>query len=242
MIETFLALLTAHLLADFPFQTRRLIENKRKPHILVLHITIIALVTVIILGAWPPLLLLILCGTHLLMDAVKIYLLKEKHWAFYLDQGIHLLVIVLLAYLFPESFQGGYWPDLMGPFPFIYLILLCVISGVILSLSVGNVIIALETKRFRDEMTSPIEGLTQGGAFIGQLERALVMLFVVTGYPVAVGFLVAAKSILRFGEVKSTPDRQMAEYVIIGTFMSVGWGLLIAVLTKTVLTYYLQYQ
>jgi uncharacterized membrane protein YhaH (DUF805 family) len=242
MIETFLALLTAHLLADFPFQTRRLIENKRKPHILILHITIIALVTVIILGAWPPLLLLILCGTHLLMDAVKIYLLKEKHWAFYLDQGIHLLVIVLLAYLFPESFQGGYWPDLMGTYPVAYLGLLCVISGVILSLSVGNVIIALETKRFRDEMTSPIEGLTQGGAFIGQLERALVMLFVVTGYPVAVGFLVAAKSILRFGEVKSTPDRQMAEYVIIGTFMSVGWGLLIAVLTKTVLTYYLQYQ
>jgi uncharacterized membrane protein YhaH (DUF805 family) len=242
MIETFLALLTAHLLADFPFQTRKLIENKRKPHILVLHIAIIALVTVIILGAWPPLLLLILCGSHLVMDAVKIYLLKEKHWAFYLDQGIHLLVIVLLAYLFPESFQGGYWPDLMGPFPFIYLILLCVISGVILSLSVGNVIIALETKRFRDEMTASIQGLSQGGAFIGQLERALVMLFVLTGFPVAVGFLVAAKSILRFGEVKSTPDRQMAEYVIIGTFMSVGWGLLIAVLTKTVLTYYLQYQ
>lgn len=242
MIETFLALLTAHLLADFPFQTRKLIKNKRKPHILILHIAIIALVTIIVLGAWPLLLLLILCGTHLVMDAVKIYILKEKHWAFYLDQGVHFLVIVLLAYLFPESFQGGYWPDLMGPFPFIYLILLCVISGVILSLSVGNVIISLETKRFRDEMTTSIQGLIQGGAFIGQLERALVMLFVLTGYPMAVGFLVAAKSILRFGEVKSTSDRQMAEYVIIGTFMSVGWGLLIAVLTKTVLTYYLKYQ
>lgn len=242
MIETFLVLLTAHLLADFPFQTKRLIENKRKPHILVLHIAIIALVTIVLLGSWPLLLLLILCGTHLGMDAIKIFWMKEKHWAFYLDQGVHLIFIGLLAFLFPESFQTGFWPDLLGVYPIIYLNLLCVISGVILSLSVGNIIIALETKRFRDEMTTSIEGLSQGGAFIGQLERALVMLFVLIGQPVAVGFLVAAKSILRFGEVKNTSDRQMAEYVIIGTFMSIGWGFLIAVMTKTGLTYYMQYQ
>ena len=242
MIETFLILLTAHLLADFPFQTKRLIENKRKPHILALHITILALVTIVLLGSWPFLLLIIFCGTHLLMDGVKTYFLKGKHWAFYLDQAVHLGVIVLLAILFPATFKTGYWPGIFEENTIVFLTALSLISGLILSLSVGNVIIALETKRFRDEMTSSIEGLSQGGAFIGQLERALVMLFVLIGHPVAVGFLVAAKSILRFGEVKDSSDRQMAEYVIIGTFMSIGWGLLIAVLTKSVLTYYLQYQ
>ena len=199
--------------------------------------------TILLLGAWPLFLLLILCGTHLGMDAVKVYLLKEKHWAFYLDQAVHLFVILLLAIYFPQNFQIGFWPDLLNlntpTYPAIYLTGLCLVSGIILSLSVGNVIIALETKRFRDEMESPIQGLSQGGAFIGQLERALVMLFVLIGYPVAVGFLVAAKSILRFGEVKNTADRQMAEYVIIGTFMSIGWGLLTAVLTKAALTTYL---
>jgi hypothetical protein len=48
-----------------------------------------------------------------------------------------------------------------------------------------------------------------------------------------VGFLVAAKSILRIGEVKAPEQRKEAEYIIIGTLMSFGWGLLIAYGTKS---------
>jgi hypothetical protein len=39
-----------------------------------------------------------------------------------------------------------------------------------------------------------------------------------------VGFLVAAKSILRFGT--ATRDQRTAEYVIIGTLASFGWAIL----------------
>jgi hypothetical protein len=52
-----------------------------------------------------------------------------------------------------------------------------------------------------------------------------------------VGFLIAAKSILRFGEIKDIKQRLEAEYIIIGTFMSFGYGLLIAFLTKHFLNF-----
>ncbi len=41
-----------------------------------------------------------------------------------------------------------------------------------------------------------------------------------------------AKSILRFGDVRDSSQRKHTEYVIIGTFMSFGWALLIAVLMQ----------
>jgi hypothetical protein len=51
------------------------------------------------------------------------------------------------------------------------------------------------------------------------------------GQPGGVGFLVAAKSVLRLGEVTDKRHRMDAEYIIIGTLMSFGWGILIAHLT-----------
>jgi len=49
------------------------------------------------------------------------------------------------------------------------------------------------------------------------------------------GFLFAAKSILRFGEIKDSHQRKMAEYIIIGTFLSFGWALITSYLTQQAL-------
>jgi hypothetical protein len=46
---------------------------------------------------------------------------------------------------------------------------------------------------------------------------------------------VAAKSILRFGEVREPAQRKEAEYIIIGTLMSFSWALLIAFGIRAVL-------
>jgi hypothetical protein len=56
-----------------------------------------------------------------------------------------------------------------------------------------------------------------------------VLIFI--NQPAGIGFLVTAKSILRFGEIKGPTQRKLTEYIIIGTFMSFGWGILIATLT-----------
>ncbi len=67
---------------------------------------------------------------------------------------------------------------------------------------------------------------------IGQLERALIFLFVFVNQSAGIGFLIAAKSVFRFGEIKDHKHRMEAEYIIIGTLMSFGYGILVAYATK----------
>ena len=43
--------------------------------------------------------------------------------------------------------------------------------------------------------------LPKGGRLIGRLERAMILMLVLAGQPDGIGFLIAAKSILRFNEL-----------------------------------------
>ena len=67
----------------------------------------------------------------------------------------------------------------------------------------------------------------------GELERFLVYVLILVNQFEAIGFLIAAKSILRFGELKE--DRRDAEYVIIGTMWSLVCGLLVTLATRAAL-------
>jgi hypothetical protein len=54
------------------------------------------------------------------------------------------------------------------------------------------------------------------------LERIFVFTFIVTGNWNAIGFLLAAKSVFRFGDLKESKDRKLTEYVLIGALLSFG--------------------
>ena len=231
MMETFLALLTAHLIADFPFQPAWVVQRKRHPAMLGLHIALVGGVAILTLGGWPAALLLILVTTHLVMDAIKVYVLKDSLHSFAVDQVVHLAVIVGLAIAFPRTVAQGWWPRLIDPQAY-YFVGLCLLSGAIASLQVGAIVIRKATVSFTREVGDQIPGLENGGTYIGYLERALVMMLILMSQPAGVGFLITAKSILRFGDVKESSQRKLTEYIIIGTFMSFGWGLLIALLTQ----------
>jgi hypothetical protein len=239
MIETFLALLAAHLVADFPLQPDWMIRRKRRPDVLGLHLAVVVLVAIMALGAAPRALIAILLGTHLIMDAVKVYLLGDPRAAFALDQAVHLVVVGALAVAFPTALAQGWWSRLQPGWLTAYFIGLCLLGGLIASLQVGAIVIRKATESFTNQIGETIQGLRNGGLYIGCLERALVMLLVLIGQPAGVGFLITAKSILRFGDVTDSGQRKLTEYIIIGTFMSFGWGLLIAVLTQLALQHWL---
>ena len=80
------------------------------------------------------------------------------------------------------------------------------------------------------------ESLNNAGKYIGMLERLFVFTFVITGNWEAIGFLLAAKSVFRFGDLKESKDRKLTEYILIGTLLSFGLaiatGLLINELLK----------
>lgn len=52
------------------------------------------------------------------------------------------------------------------------------------------------------------------------LKRILILTFIFTGNIEGVGFLLAAKSVFRFGELNRAKDIKTTEYVLIGTFTS----------------------
>jgi hypothetical protein len=61
----------------------------------------------------------------------------------------------------------------------------------------------------------------------------LVFAFVVSNNWEAVGFLLAAKSVFRFGDLKESKDRKLTEYVLIGTLLSFGIALFLGILFRS---------
>lgn len=233
MPETFAALLFAHVLADFVFQTRRMVETKRKPHVLALHGAIVFVLTLAVLGGSPALAGAV-AAAHLAIDAAKTHALRRPGLAaFLVDQAAHLATIAVAAALLPGAWGAGLWAGLPAPLAGGTLpVAMLWIAGFLLATRAGGFAMALLMQAHpAGEAERP--GLLGGGRTIGLLERALVFLLVLAGQPGGIGFLIAAKSILRFGAVGQ--DRHASEYVIVGTLASVGWALAVALAVQALL-------
>ena len=84
----------------------------------------------------------------------------------------------------------------------------------------------------------PADGFIAGGRTIGRYERLLVFILVLTNAATAIGFLIAAKSIFRFGDITDSANRQKAEYILLGTLMSFTFALVVSLIAKTVLEWF----
>lgn len=225
MIQTFAALLLAHALADFLLQSKWMSSNKLQPSAIGLHGVLVLAATALCLGSGTPW-LLALAGAHMVIDLAKaLYQRQPTRRAglavFLADQGAHLLSLALLAVWQPGLWAEGRWAD-TPPLP----ALMALAAGLILTLRAGGIAIGLLMEPWA--ASSP-QGLAGGGRAIGYLERGLIFMLILGGQPGGIGFLIAAKSVLRFGTVGD--DRAVSEYVIIGTLASFGWAILTSFLT-----------
>lgn len=229
MAETFVALLVAHLIGDFLLQPGWMVRNKARAPALLLHIFIVTSLSAAFLGALNWTILAVIALTHLTADLIKARFLGDDVVTFSFDQAAHILVLAGLAVIFPNAFGEGVWPPILGAGASSYLKTLVVASGFILAVPAGVHLIRKLTDPFRNEMNEgDYDGLQKGGLYIGCLERALVFIFVMIGQAAAVGFVIVAKSLMRFGDLKDGAHRKVAEYIIIRTFASFGWALLVA--------------
>mgnify|MGYP004361592459 FL=1 len=64
--------------------------------------------------------------------------------------------------------------------------------------------------------------LAGAGKIIGILERLFVFTFILLNTWSAIGFLITAKSVFRFGDLTEGKNRRLTEYVLIGTLLSFG--------------------
>ncbi|ALE91647.1 hypothetical protein AOC05_03690 [Arthrobacter alpinus] len=80
---------------------------------------------------------------------------------------------------------------------------------------------------------SPHAGVLRGGLLIGMLERAAVVLAILSNQPVAIAYVVAIKGLGRYPELKGAPAA--SERFIIGTLASLLWAAAVTVLAKVLL-------
>ncbi|MDF1853852.1 DUF3307 domain-containing protein [Pseudooceanicola sp.] len=221
MIETLTALFFAHVLADFVFQNRWMVRHKRNPLVILLHILIVLACACAALGLAAVPALLALATLHLAIDLVKTYGARDSAAAFLLDQIAHLAVIGGIALYAPGLWNAGLWAaqtEIAAP---LILHLMALTGGGLYAIRAGGFAVGKLMAPFGADFTSG--GLPSGGLMIGLLERGLIYLLVLFGQAASIGFLIAAKSVMRFET--ASKEQKAAEYVIIGTLASFGWAL-----------------
>ena len=247
-----LPLLFAHILTDFLIQTDADVRQKDKPLVLIKHgltAGIISYLSLGIIDAWD--IALGIMFSHTLLDALKMRTNKGMYLTrFVTHQGAHILILILFSCAasgFKYHAISSLWTIFFGKG---FLQAITLISGGILSIFVGSFLVeyTFESFDFKDKKqtkSNPSEntttdiyknsGIKDGGKIIGYLERSLIFLFILAGYPAGIGFLIAAKSVFRFGELTDPSRRQQAEYIIIGTLLSILLGTSISFLTLEIL-------
>ena len=217
-------LFLAHILGDFLLQPNSWVADKeRKKHksiYLYIHIAIHALLAFIIVGEYDFLgLAFVLAAIHGFIDYTKLRFQKNKtkrNW-FLVDQALHVLVILGIAYLYKSDLfefktpENSFWILSTG------IIFLTKPTSILIKNAIS--IWTPEKRNHQDN------SLSNAGNYIGILERLFVFTFILSGHFEAIGFLLAAKSIFRFGDLKEAKDRKLTEYVLIGTLVSFGIAL-----------------
>ena len=226
----------AHFLSDFLFQSQKCSEEKEnnglKSKYLYKHIVITFSISVFLSFQLSFIIFSLLISIlHFLLDLLKIYLFNTnriKKYLFFFDQILHLLTIILVVLLFNKFCDYNFIieiPDLK------YLLY---IFAYILILKPVNILIREIFRLYEiklDKSETDKEELPNAGKLIGITERILTLTLIILGQYAVIGFIMAAKSILRFKETQT----QKAEYVLIGTMLSFGIAIMIGILIQYLL-------
>lgn len=227
-LDLLLKLLFSHLVVDFLLQTNSIVRKKKEGNCLyhVIHSLTQALVAYLIVGLWNCWFIIpIILVTHFVIDYWKITY-KERLSSFIFDQILHIIVLFIL------------WIAITGQYSMIgkscQALMKCnkcwiILIGYLLVLKPASIFLGLFTRRW-SLGGNVSESLQNAGQWIGYLERILILTFILIGQIEAIGFLLAAKSIFRFGELNKSKEIKTTEYVLIGTLASFTIAILIGLI------------
>ena len=154
---------------------------------------------------------------------------RRNLFNFFISQTLLVLSLVAIWLLLTGN-------DLSLVFSFIKILwnskgVLLITLGFIVLIWPSGYIIGVATEPLRRQIKEA-KGLEKAGLWIGILERTLIYIFVLSNNVMAIAFLITAKTIFRFGEIKDHSRRKEAEYILIGTLFSFSLALLISYLIK----------
>ncbi|SFZ91420.1 Protein of unknown function [Flaviramulus basaltis] len=229
MIALAIKLILAHFIGDFLLQPEKWVlhkeTHKHKSKFLYWHILVHLGALILVLQAdfnyWLGILIIII--THYIFDVIKLHLKPKvnNRLLFALDQLTHLFIIALVVSIYePYVFHI----DMLYK-PSILLLVTSILGVTVVSSIIMKTIIS---KWFLKEDNNE-ESLENAGAYIGMLERLFVFAFIITQHWEGIGFLIAAKSVFRFGDLSKAKDRKLTEYILIGTLLSFGLAIVFGV-------------
>jgi hypothetical protein len=222
MTNFIIKVLLAHIAGDFLFQpskwTQSKLEKKGGSIHLYLHILIHAFLLCAFLSFdvnyWGGVIFIL--ATHYLADLTKAYLQGKvnERILFFCDQLVHLIIIALVAYCYyPYKIDTATIFSSTILLTLLFLLTVTVVSAVIIKIIVS---------KWDINGINNSNSLEKAGTYIGILERLFVFCFIVTNHWEGIGFLLAAKSVFRFGDLSKSKDRKLTEYVLIGSLLSFG--------------------
>jgi len=228
-------MLFAHILADFLLQSdhlvRQRVEKGWTSSWLYVHGLLAGLSVYLLAAQWSSVwVFAIVAISHIAIDGVK-SAKKRGLGALLVDQGAHLGVIVfswvLLAGV-PSSAVARTLSDWFAD-PRLWVLVVAYAAAI----WPGAVLVGHVAGRWgpdredrgwapskTDESASDDPGMPRAGMLIGRLERILIVTFVLCHQYEAIGFLIAAKSVFRFGRRDGAEARRETEYFLIGTLAS----------------------
>lgn len=234
-----LQLLIPHILTDFVLQPTGWIKHKRKykgkSYVLILHALLAGILTLIFLqnlSLWY--IALFISVTHYLIDLWKLSSNKDNLAYFLLDQLFHLLII-LAAWLYLTNNFDRVVPTILNIINSEKILI--ILTSYLLVIFPAGFLIGKATQRWQREIESDFKknSLDAAGRYIGIFERVLVLTFILLNDYSAIGFLIAAKSILRFSDKSESGARKQTEYVLIGTLLSFAITILLGILARYLL-------
>ena len=233
----FACLLLAHIIADFYLQPYAWIMSKVKYKIksigLLKHIGVHIVLTSLALwlGSVPIsgaffIALSIIIVTHYAIDVWKTYMGFTTKF-FLIDQLGHLFILAAVSFYLSGSAMSEITRFALSNITASTFVL---IIAYLLAYKPLSILIQLLLRPYLNQFENPDEensGLQTAGEYIGGLERFLIITFVLLGQFAAIGFLLAAKSVFRFGDMRRQTDRKLTEYIMLGTLLSFTFALII---------------
>ena len=239
MIAVITAIVTAHLVVEFVLTPKWARDRRREIAVIAISAIAKTALSAFFLGDIDPPLLMAVAFAHVASDLVRLRVFRDSLWPFLLAHAFIFAMAGAVGAIYPRAFDTGRWPYHFPDFAPDLVQGMIFASGFLATVHGGGEAIRRFVEPFDAELknagVTAHQGLKQGGYVIGCLERTLVFIFVLADQLTAVGVLIAAKSVLRFGEIKDAGQRKTAEAIIIGTFASFGWALVAASLTARLL-------
>lgn len=239
----FTSLVFVHLIADFYLQPHSWIMSKVKyrekslgllKHMTV-HLVLTGITLYILLGGftgqfWIALGIIII--SHYGIDIWKTYMGFTIKY-FLIDQGAHVLILTAVSIWLSGLPVYELALKLINTMTFNHVIYL---MAYLVAYKPASILIQLLLRPYLQQFEDPEKqnsGLQTAGEHIGGLERTLVITFVLLEQFAGIGFLLAAKSVFRFGDMRRQHDRKLTEYIMLGTLLSFTFAILLGLLAFT---------